>query len=303
MAQASPIKDHILMHGIVLIWGYTGIIGKWSELGAEFLVLLRMLTAFLALFLYSVLVAQKRTIAKNTIKQYLSYVLVGTIVAGHWVTFFGAIKAANVSVALACMASTSVFAALLEPIFFRRRFSLLELTTSIIAGLGILLIFDTAGSFYLGIILALISSLLGAIFTILNGKLLAEGGNATTITQFEMLGGCLLLIIYGLLGGFDLGAAIESLNTVEFLIAAFLGVVCTAIPFTLSIVVMRSLSPFTICLSTNLEPVYAIGLALLHFGDSERMNPFFYLAATMIIGSVIVNGLYSQYLKKKQTLT
>ena len=293
MSSESRWGDHLRLQLIVLIWGYTGILGKWSSLPAESLVLLRMFFAFAALVVF-----QPRALVQVTQRQALRYLGIGLIVAAHWICFFAAIKVSNVSVALACMASTSVFAAFLEPLFVRRRVSLAEIFSSLLAAFGVLLIFNQAEAHTQGIALALLSSCLAAVFTILNGQLLKAGGRVITMSTYEMLGGFVGILAYAALGGFNWEQTTAMFVWSELGIALILGVVCTAIPFSLSIHVMRSLNPFTVCLSVNLEPVYAILLALLHFGESERMSPGFYGAAALILVSVIGNGLYGVLMQR-----
>ena len=221
---------------------------------------------------------------------------VGCLIAAHWITFFAAIDFSNVSIALACMASTSVFAAFMEPMIYKRRLAIDEVLTSLLAMIGVMLIFGVSTGFELGIGCALISSALAATFTIINGILYkqnvatwASKGGSGLMTTYEMLGGFLAIGVYQMFFGTELGG--WNLTDQNIVLAIVLGVVCTAIPFAAAIYVMRSLSPFTACITVNLEPVYAIMLALLHFGESERMTTNFYLATLLIIGAVMINGL------------
>ena len=284
-------KDQLVLHVIVLIWGYTGIIGKQSTLDADQLVFLRMGIAFVSLLLFV-----RKSLFQVPLDFVIKFMGVGAIIACHWVTFFAAIDASNVSVALACMATTSVFAAFLEPLFFKRSLAVDEVITSLIAMVGVLLIFGVAGGYQKGIILALISSALAAIFTILNGILLQQNirswhpeGGSTQMTAYEMLGGFITLSLFIGITGEPISQ--WELSSENIGLALILGVFCTALPFAGAIKVMRSLSPFTACLTVNLEPIYAIVLAVMHFGASEQMSMSFYLAALLIIGSVTINGI------------
>lgn len=292
------LKDHFLLHAIVLVWGYTGIIGRWSTLAPDQLVLLRMLAAFIALA-----VVLHGRLMKIPLNSAVTFLAVGFIVAAHWVTFFAAIDASNVSVALACMASTSVFAAFIEPLLYRRRIAPEEVIFSIVAMLGVVVIFGVTDGYHKGIILALVSSFLAALFAVINGKLYhlnkstwAPDGGSSLMTAYEMLGGCLAIGIYQIGWGDPINT--WNLTSHNILLAIVLGVVCTALPFVGSLYVMRSISPFTACLTVNMEPVYAIILALIHFGESEKMRPEFYGAALVIILSVAGNALYKRYRTK-----
>jgi drug/metabolite transporter (DMT)-like permease len=291
MIRSYRRADLLLMHVIVLIWGYTGIIGKWSELPADVLVFLRMLIAACVLV---PIVTLRGAFAGLSWGCLLKYLGVGVVIAGHWVTFFAAIDASNVSVALACMAATPVFAALLEPLLCRRSFVWSELGTAGVAALGIALIFGAAGQLSLGVGLALVSSVLAALFTILNGALFRAGGRASVMAACEMVGGVAVLLILQLVvlrSPSALGAIIAELPAKEWVLVGVLGLVCTALPFIFAIKVMRTLSPFSVCLSVNLEPVYAILLALLHFGETERMTLVFYVGAALTFLAVLADGL------------
>jgi drug/metabolite transporter (DMT)-like permease len=220
------------------------------------------------------------------------------------------------------MASTSFFAALLEPLIFRRRIFSTEIGFSLLAAVGVVLLFGIAQGYRSGMLVALLSSVLAALFTILNGVLyrdhqsrqessldLGSGAKVNTrsstrdslavrMTAYEMLGGLLVLGMYHLSNSFIALIKSDPLPFMQWQftpqnigIAAVLGIVCTALPFVGSINVMRTLSPFTICLTVNLEPIYAIALALIHFGDSERMSASFYFAALLILGAVATNGI------------
>jgi len=289
--MTERFKDHLKLHLVVLIWGYTGIIGKWVTLQADQLVLIRMASAFLILALFL-----RRKLFRVPPAFALRFCGVGIIIAAHWVTFFAAIKAANVSVALACMASTSIFAAFIEPLFYNRKVALNEVLTSLIGFVGVFFIFGISTEYETGILLALLSSLLAALFAVLNGYLFKQNkqtwdldnGGATEMTCFEMLGGLVALVLYEMIWGAPLSTWLLDINNIS--LAILLGVLCTAIPFVVSIQVMRNLSPFTTCLTVNLEPVYAIILALWHFGENEQMTMGFYLATLLILCSVFINS-------------
>ena len=295
------LKDQIILHIIVLIWGYTGIIGKWSTLDSDQLVLIRMGSAFLALSFFL-----RRALFRVPLKAVLQFMVVGVIIALHWITFFAAIEASNVSVALACLPSTSVFVAFIEPLLFRRPIALDEVATSVLALIGVVFIFGTSEGYELGVCLALVSSLLAAIFTTINGvlyqnnvKTWAPRGGSAVMTSYEMLGGFSAIALYQFFFGTDLNTWALSMSSIS--LGVILGIFCTAIPFVGSIYVMRSLSPFTACLTVNLEPVYAILLALIHFGDSEKMSPSFYLATLLILASVTLNGFLKSKSSKERT--
>ena len=172
--------------------------------------------------------------------------------------------------------------------------------TGLILGLfvifGIYIIFTFEYEYNLGVILSLFSALFAAFFTVWNASLIKQN-SAHTIALYEMLGGTIAMIVYFIVSGsIELQSIIPQGNDLLYIL--ILGVVCTALAFLLGIEVLRMLSPFTVSISVNLEPIYAILLALMIFGDSEIMSIEFYIGFAIIIGTIIINA----YLKSKESL-
>ncbi|GAB5540054.1 MAG: DMT family transporter [Salibacteraceae bacterium] len=250
-----------------------------------------MLIAFVGLAAF--MIASKRSL-KTTAKNALKYVLVGLITAAHWIFFFEALKVSNVSITLTTLASTSLFVAFIEPLFFKRKIILYEVFFGLLTVVGLALIFQAETSYSLGIFYALISALLAAIFSTVNG-IFVKSDRPTRITAYEMLGGVLGISAYTFLqqGSIIIPAGID------WLWLAILGLVCTSMAFVVSIEVMKTLSPFTVSISINMEPIYAIIFALLIFQEEEYMSPLFYLGATVVMGTIFLNS----YIKRKSRPT
>ncbi len=288
-------RYQIALHLTVFVWGFTGILGKLIELPYYSIVWYRMLIAAISLLIYAL---AKKSELRISLKRALLFILVGFIVAAHWSTFFQALKISNVSVVLTTLASASLFVALLEPIFFKRRIIFYELLFGVAVIIGLSLIFNFESQYALGIILALIAAFLAALFSTING-LLIRNDKARIITFYEMVGGVIGMSIYTLV--------FESPSVTDFsgsLLDAFylliLGIVCTAVAFVVSVEVMKELSPFTVSISINMEPIYAIILALIFFGESEQMTPGFYLGAIIIFSTVLGNAALKSYQKRKR---
>lgn len=284
--------DFALLHTIVLIYGFTGILGKFITLPADALTWWRMLFASIALIIYM--------LAKGTLRRLREgptwkIVIVGVIIAVHWITFFEAIKQSNVSVALATMSSTALFVAVLSPLFRKRKFEGYEIVLGLVAIGGLVLIFGFETEYSLGITLALISSLLAAVFTLANAELIKKA-TATAITTTEMISGALILTIYlGVTG--KMGGSFWEVSAADLLWLILLAVVATAFAFVVSIEIMKRLSPFTVAITMNLEPVYGIVLALIIFGQSEEMSWGFYVGALIILSTIFANV----YLKSRKS--
>lgn len=282
----TNLKNYLHLHFIVFIWGFTAILGALITIDAIPLVWYRMLLAVIVLFSYFLI---KKKNLKVPPKLLLKYFIGGVIIALHWIAFFTAIKVSNVSVALVSMSTGALFTSFIEPIFFKRRLNFIEFIFGIIVISGLYIIFNVENDYTLGIIYALIASLLSALFTVING-LFVRQKDAATISFYQLLFGVLFITVYIL---FSTGFTAENftLTTNDIIYLVILSTVCTAYAFVISVDIMKYLSPYTVMLTINLEPVYGIILAVLIFGESEKMNPQFYLGAAIIFVTVIVNGV------------
>jgi drug/metabolite transporter (DMT)-like permease len=229
----------------------------------------------------------------------LKFLITGIIIALHWIFFFKAIKVSNVSVALVTMSTGAFFTSIIEPVFFKRKIKLLEIILGLIVIVGLYIIFNFESQYKLGIIYALISSFLGSLFAVLNG-LFIKRYRADTISLYQLLFGTLFVTIYLFLNN-SFSISFFSLQKLDWIYLFVLSSICTAYAFIASVKVMKYLSPYTVMLTINLEPVYAIILALFIFGDKEKMNPEFYLGACIVLGVVLINGIIKNksVIKKK----
>lgn len=292
--QNDNIKSYLLLHLIVFIWGFTAVLGALISLDALPLVWWRMSIAVLLIFSY---MYYKKISFKIANRTKVLMLIAGLIIALHWLTFFKAIKVSNVSVTLACLSTGAFFTSFLEPIFYGRKVIWYEVFFGLLVISGLYIIFNVEGDYWLGIVLALTSAFLSALFSVINGKF-AKEYNASAISFYELLGGVLFLSFYLLLNNqFTKDFFTLSLNDFGWLF--ILASVCTAYAFIASVAVMKHLSPYTVMLTINLEPVYGIILALFIFQDKEKMNPQFYIGASIILLTVILNGIIKNIEKKK----
>ncbi len=282
----DKLFNYLHLHFIVFIWGFTAVLGALISIDVIPLVWHRMFLGAIFVLLY---ILFKKDKLKVSLKDLLKFAFVGFLIALHWFLFFYAIKVSNVSITLAMMSTGAFFASLLEPIFFRRKIVKYEVVFGLIVIIGLYIIFKIESEYISGILLALLASFLGALFAILNG-ILVKTHNASIITFYELLFGVLCISVYVLFtGGFSLEFFILSTN--DWIYLLILALVCTAYAFIASIHVMKWISPYTVMLTTNMEPVYGIILAVLILGDKEYMSPTFYLGAVIILITVIVNGI------------
>ena len=282
------------MHFVVLIFGFTAILGKLITIPSDQLVWYRMFFATCSLAVYLVLMKKSFKMKRIGIVKTIG---VGFIIAAHWVFFFEAIKQSNVSIALAATATGSLFTALLEPIFFKRKLHFYELLLGSIVILGLYFIFQFETDNSVGIWLGVLAAFLASLFTVMNGQLIKQY-DSTRISFYELGGGVIAITLYFLtfssssLPNFQLSPA-------DWLWMLILAIVCTAFAFVASVKVMEELTPFTVSLSINLEPIYGILLALLIFGESEKMSPGFYIGTSIILCSLFLNVWIKRRLKKK----
>ena len=275
------------MHFIVLIWGFTAVLGALISLEAIPLVWFRMSLAALVVLCYMWIRGIRFAVKVKFLWQMLG---LGLALALHWLTFFGAIKISNVSVTLSVMATGAFFAALLEPLIFSRPINWRELLLGLIAVVGLGIIFQASTEYMWGIVMALISAFLSALFSVFNGRLV-QSHSASSISFFELFFGVLGISIYLLFNG-DFDASFFVLSFSDWTYLLILSTICTAYAFIASVNLMKWLSPFTLMLTINLEPVYGILLALLVFGDSEYMSGMFYLGAGIILATVLANAYF-----------
>jgi len=272
------LRDHFKLQFIIILWGFTAVLGALITLDAASLVLYRTAIAALVLILWQ---GRKLVLAPKLAVQ---FTLTGFIIGAHWTTFFLAVKVANVSICMVGIATLSLWTALIEPLMIkRRRFRPIDLILSIVVGLGVTVIFISEVEFSFGILIALLSALLAAIFSVVNCFHISKAGHLV-ITTYEMAGAALFCAIY--IAFFDRQASLQPTGN-DWLWLVILSVFCTVIAFSQYVELLKRLPVFTMNFASNLEPVYGILLAALVLHDYRSLNPGFYLGAAIIIVSML----------------
>ena len=290
----TELKNYLHLHFLVFIWGFTAILGALISIDAIPLVWYRMLFAVIIVLLYFIIKKKPLRIGPKAL---LKFLISGIIIAVHWIFFFSAIKVANVSVALIALSTGALFASFLEPLFFRRRINFLELLFGLIVIAGLYLILNFEGGYTLGIIYALIASFLSVLFSVLNG-LFVRKYTAEVISFYQLLFGVGFITLYILVTtGFTMDQF--ALKSSDFIYLFILSSICTAYAFIVSVKIMKHLTPYTVILTLNLEPVYGIILAVIIFGEKEKMSTQFYVGGAVILLIVIINGILKN---KKKTI-
>lgn len=292
----DKVRNYLHLHLIVFIWGFTAVLGALITLGAEALVWYRMSMAVIFMFIYVWFIKKENLIFPPIVLA--KFLLGGFLISAHWLAFFTAIKVSNVSVTLATISTGAFFTSILEPIFYRRRIIFYELLFGLLVVIGLYTMFRVETQYALGIILSLIAAVLSALFSILNGKLI-QRYKASVISIYEIGFGVLCLTVYmAFTNGFNESFLEVSLSDWAYLL--LLASVCTAYAFIASVHVMRWISPYTVMLTINLEPVYGILMALMIFGEKESMSSSFYYGALIILITVVLNGVIKTRLERKR---
>ena len=283
-------RAHWQIHFCVLLWGFTAILGKLITLPALALVWWRMLLVTLALLLVPRVWRGLRGLPTRLLA---SYAGVGILVALHWLTFYGSIKLANASVAVSCIALAPVFLALVEPAIAGRRMDPRELILGIAVVPGVALVVGgVPAGMHWGIVVGVTSALLVALFGAYNKRLI-EHADPMTVTCVELGSGMLFLGAIGLplawLGLVDSSAASFIPGARDAVYLLILAMACTLLPFVLSLVALRHLSAFQAQLAVNLEPVYAIALAIVLLDEHRELGMRFYLGVAIILLAVFIH--------------
>jgi drug/metabolite transporter (DMT)-like permease len=282
--MASTSRAHLQLHFCVLLWGFTAILGKLIMLTALQLVWWRMLIVTLALLLLPKVWRELRVMPRRHL---LAYAGIGVLVALHWLTFYSAVKLANASVAATCIALAPVFLSLIEPWVVGRSFEPRELLlgAAVVPGVA-LVVGGVPADMRLGIAVGVLSAVFCAAFGALN-KRMADRSGPLTITCLELGAGTLFLTLVTAFWHAEGSFVLPGLHDTALLL--ILALVCTLLPFALAMAVLRQLSAYTVQLATNLEPVYAIVLAVILLGEQHQLDAWFYAGVAIILAAVFAH--------------
>ncbi len=288
--MSAAAKARLQIHFCVFLWGFTAILGKLITLAALPLVWWRMLLVSGTLLLVPRVWRALRVVP---LRLALAYAGIGVIVSLHWLTFYGAIKLANASVAATCIAVAPLFLVFLEPLLARRRFELRELLLALIVVPGVALVVDgVPAGMRLGVAVGVLSALLVATFSALNKRLVAHA-DPLAVTALELGAGAAFLTMLAPLLPHS-GSAWPLPDAHDALLLLILAYACTLLPFALSLHALRQVSAFSMQLITNLEPVYAIILAIVLLHEQRVLDARFYLGVMVILGAVFLHPLLSR---------
>jgi drug/metabolite transporter (DMT)-like permease len=297
MIGNSGIKDYLMLHFIVAIWSITAILGVLISIASVELVFYRTLIASAMLGL---IFLWKKTSIRVSKSELIKIIGTGFLISIHWILFFWAARVSTASVCLAGMATTSLWTAFLEPIINKKKIKGFEVFLGLLVISGIYVIFRFEWGYWLGLSMAIGSALMGALFSVINGRL-TKRHDPYVLTFYEMFGACffafMMLPVYAFFfaeNGLQLIPA-----PMDWLWLLILSGICTVYAFSVSVELMRRITAFAVNLTVNLEPVYGIILAVLILGEKEKMTSGFYYGTLIILISVLIYPIYNYILKRR----
>jgi len=287
-------RSYLLLHIAVVLAGFTGVFGKLISLNEIPLVWFRVLFSALILFFALKLF---RVSPLPSAKERIRIARIGLLITIHWIFFYASIKYSNISIGVVCYCLTSFFTAIFEPLLNRKRFSIVQLLLSALTLFGISLIFHFDVSYQTGIILGVISSAFAALYTIYNERLV-QHYDSRLINYYQMAGGTigLGLLLPFFFYYFSTEAFIPGWRDTVYLL--LLALFCTVGLYVLFAEVLKKLPAFTVNLTFNLEPIYAIGIAFLFFNEGREVNAAFYTGLGFVILSVVLQSVISTRVSK-----
>lgn len=296
--MAVQAKHYLHLHFVVLIWGFTAILGLLISVPAVEIVLYRTLIATLALGL--LLYVWKKPISVGR-KATLQILLTGFLISAHWILFFGAARVSTASVCLAGMATSSLWTSFIEPFFYRKKIKFYEVALGVLAIIGLYIIFRFEFNHALGLMMAIASAFLASLFTVINSKFTKQYYHYT-ITFYEMAGAFMFTLLF-----LPFYASLISEGRIiywqptsmDWLYLVILALICTVYAYSASVELMKNISAYAVNLTTNMEPIYGILLALIFLGDKEKMTPEFYAGTCIILVSVLAYPIIKRYQRRK----
>lgn len=293
---SDKVKNHLHLHFLVFIAGFTAILGELISIEAIPLVWFRMAIASILMFIY---IRISKVRLKISLKSFLKLSIAGIIIALHWITFFASIKEANISITLAMFSTGAFFASFIEPIIYKRPIIWYEILFGVVVIAGIFIITQSEIKYLIGILLGISSAFFASLFSVLNGSF-SKKHSATVISFYEFLSGVFFISLYILCFTDGFSKEFFILSQSDFGYLFILASVCTAYAFIASVYIMKTISPYTVVLSYNLEPIYGIVMAIILFPEKEKMSISFYYGAIIIILVVLINAILKNSRKLKR---
>jgi len=297
----ASVKDYVHLNFIVVIWGFTAILGLLITIPAVEVVFYRTFISAIAIASMMWLAKTKFNIGSANI---IKLLLTGGVVSGHWILFFASARVSNASVSLIGLATVALWTSIIDPLVNKRQIKLFEVFLGLIIIVGLYIIYNVNLDYKLGLFMAVISALLAAIFSVINGRM-AQKHHHFTITLYEMIGAFAVILICtpAYTSYFsESGAFVWQLGWADFFYLIVLALVCTVYAFSASVELLKRISVFASNLTIHMEPIYGIILAVLFFQEHEQLNTGFYLGSAIIVLAVFSYPVVKFYKNRKMRL-
>jgi drug/metabolite transporter (DMT)-like permease len=288
----------ILIHLVIIVWGYTGIMGKTITLSSSVLVWYRLLIAFISLGLFIWLL--KRPTVKISRTDLWKIIGVGAVVGLHWFTFFESIKMSSVSLGIICLSTTTLHVSWLEPLMRKRKVSFVEVLLGVVIVFGISFILNVEFEHINAILVGLSSAFFAALFSVSN-SVLVDKVPSSQLSFIELISGFVVLSAILFYQG-EMTTDLFNVSASNIGNLLFLGIVCTSLAFIIAVDATKYLGAFTVSLSINLEPIYTMIMAVLLFPMEETMQVSFYIGSAIILAAVFFNGFWQYYANRARRM-
>jgi drug/metabolite transporter (DMT)-like permease len=287
-------KHFYLLHLVVFIWGFSPVLGRYITANTWQLVWYRILITVFAMFVYLLITKQDFKITRRLFWQLNG---IGIIIAVHWLAFYGAIKASNISVTMVAFSTGTLFSSIIEPLFFKRRIRMYEVIIGLVIIAAIAVIFSIETQYWMGILLGILAAFTSSLFGVMNG-IMSHKLPPAVISFYEIGAAFAGLSLYILFMG-EFTPAFFLLDQPSLTGILILSLVCTVFPFITSVNLARYISPYTIVLTVNLETVYGIIWAILFFSENREVTPSFYIGVLIILAAIFLNSYLKGMNEKK----
>ena len=272
-------KAFLQLHFAVFLAGFTGVLGRLITLNEGWLVWYRLLISAVTMW---IVFSLSKKLQRVSIKNILKLSGIGFLSALHWVSFYGSIKYANVSVALVCFSATGFFTALFEPFFSKKKIRGIEVLLGLMVIAGIYIIFHFDPKCKTGIILGVICAILLAVVMILIRQFV-HTINSQTILTYQLSGGFIALSFFMPFYQKAFPTAYIFPSFSDWMWLLVLAWFCSVLAFQFSVNALQKLTAFTVNLSFNLEPVYGILLAFFVYHENDELSWSFFLGLSLIV--------------------
>ena len=291
--MSPKTRDLFLLHFIVFVWGWTAVLGKIITLPALQLIWLRVMIAFVGMVFYALYKKSPLFPSRKIILQLLG---IGLIVGLHWICFYGAVKASNVSVTLACFSTGTLFTSVVEPLVHRKKVLWYEIFFGLVVIGALLLIFNVETKYTTGILLGIGAALTSSIMAVVNSIMSRKNIAPDIISAYEMIGcwSCISIFLFALEPN---TATFSGISSQDWFYLFLLAVCCTTVPFIIGVAILKNISPYTMSLTLNLETIYGILFAFFIFTETEKMSAAFYIGAAIILSTIVADTIIKRYIK------